>query len=210
MTIKSYLPRFSIRQLLAATAFIAVACVALRSASPTVTSASYGILLAVLAGSLLLVIYRQGANRAFWTGFAVCGWLYLLLLMYGWSLNPNTSYNNPLRPSNLITGRLSTACYDRIYSPPLQYGMGGGFGTGTAGMAGMMPGDEGSADGGFGSAMPGVSGSPVSVSFRRAGYDVFRADTGRFFERGPRPLGTAFSGPWRVVCSLAIFVEASG
>jgi hypothetical protein len=120
MRFKKYLPRFSIRQLLAATAFIAVGCVALRSASPTITSASYGILLAVLAGSLLLVIHRQGAKRAFWTGFALCGWLYLLLLMYSWGLDRATT--NPLSQRNLFTVRLSTWCHGIIFnrdlSPP--------------------------------------------------------------------------------------------
>jgi len=165
---KSSMLRFSIRHLLAWTVFVAFGCIALRSASTTWVAAVFGLVLLFFAAALLLVIFGQAADRAYWVGFALIGWLYLILLMYGWGLDPNSSQNNPLRPSNLITGRLSALCYDRIYSSSTpQYVMGAGFGASGFGM--------GSADGGYGSDFgggspaagvpPGISGSPVSVGY---------------------------------------------
>jgi hypothetical protein len=160
MAAKSSLLRFSIRHLLVWTAFVALGCIALRGASGTWVAALLGVSVLTFAAAVFLLMFRQGPDRAYWIGFALMGWLYLILLMYGWSLDPNTSYNNPLRPSNLITGRLSTLCYNRLYSSSTpQYGMGGGIGT-----AGMMPGGEGSADGGYGGGMPALPGSDISVS----------------------------------------------
>jgi hypothetical protein len=152
--------RFSIRHLLAWTAAIALGCVALRSASPGWVSAMSGLTLLVLATASLLAVFRQGAGRAHWIGFVAFGWLYLLLLMFGWSADPN-SWDNPFRPYNLATAKLSTWLYDRMYAqPPTQYGMGGtGF---TGGGLGSMPGGMGMPDGGMVSmgGMPGMAGMP--------------------------------------------------
>jgi hypothetical protein len=107
--------RFSIRQLLLGTALVAVGCVALRSASPMWVAALLGLTLLLLVAAVPLAIFRQGTNRAWWFGFALFGWLYMLLLAYSWSLDPNTTHYNPLRPSSLVTSRLSNLGYDRIY-----------------------------------------------------------------------------------------------
>ena len=107
--------RFSIRQLLVATALVAVACVALRSASPIWVAALLGLTLLMLTAALPLAICRQGADRAWWSGFALFGWMYLLLLAYSWSLDINTSQGNPLRPYSLVTTRLSNLGHDKVY-----------------------------------------------------------------------------------------------
>ncbi len=65
--------RFSLRQLLLGTALVAVACVALRSASPTWVAALLGLTLFALTAAVPLTIFRQGANRAWWFGFALFG-----------------------------------------------------------------------------------------------------------------------------------------
>lgn len=110
--------RFSIRQLLLGTALVAAACVALRSASPDWVAALLGLTLLVLVAAIALAIFRQAGQRAFWLGFAMFGWAYLLLLAYSWSLDPNTSHANPLRPYSLVTTQLSQSGYNRIYSRP--------------------------------------------------------------------------------------------
>ena len=155
--------RFSIRHLLLWTAAIALGCVALRSASPGWVSAMSGLTLLVLATASLLATFRQGTDRAHWTGFAAFGWLYLLLLMFGWSADAN-SWDNPFRPYNLATAKLSTWLYDRMYSQPqVQYttaasndpfggapmSMGMGMPVGMGPMSGSMAG------------MPGGGGPPA-------------------------------------------------
>jgi hypothetical protein len=124
----------------------------------------------VLANSVLLSVFRQGADRAHWIGFAAFGWLYLLLLMFGWastSSDPN-SWENPLRPYNLATTKLSAWCYDKLYAqPPFQYqtSAASGFGGPSMGMGmpggsfGMMPSDGMGPMSGFGGT-PGMA-APV-------------------------------------------------
>jgi hypothetical protein len=117
--------RFSIRQLLLGTALVAIACVALRSASPTWVAALLGLTLLALAAAVPLAIFRQGADRAWWFGFALFGWLYMLLLGYSWSLDPNTLQSNPLGPYSLATTQLSGSGYRWMHAaasvPPTPY-----------------------------------------------------------------------------------------
>ncbi len=112
--------RVSIRQLLVGTALVAVACVALRGASPTWVATLLGLTLLALAAAVPLAIFRQGSDRAWWFGFALFGWLYMLLLAYSWSLDPNASQTNPLRPHSLVTSRLTTSACMRIFGPPAE------------------------------------------------------------------------------------------
>lgn len=160
--------RFSIRHLLLWTAAIALGCVALRSASSGWVAAMLALTTLVLATAVLLAVFRQGADRAHWVGFAAFGWLYLLLLMFGWSGSSSDlgSWENPFLPYNLATAKLSAWCYDRLYAPPeVEYTTGGmsgfssmsGFDGGgpTMGM-GKMPSGMGPMGG-----MPGGGGAPA-------------------------------------------------
>ena len=115
MFLRSYLPRFSIRQLLVWTAFIGFACVSLRSASETWVSIAFALALMIIGVMPMLVILRSGADRAYWMGFAVIGSLYLGLLMYSFALEPNTSNANPLSAGNLATARLARYSHRAIY-----------------------------------------------------------------------------------------------
>ena len=108
--------RFSIRQLFLGTALVAVGCVALRGASSIWVAALLGLLLLALTAAVPLAIFRQGNQRAWWFGFALFGWLYLLLLAYGWSLDPNTWESNPLQPHSLVTAQLASSAYQRLYA----------------------------------------------------------------------------------------------
>lgn len=129
--------RFSIRHLLMWTAFVAVGCVALRSSSETWSGVLHAVSLLSLGAAILLLIYRQGAARAYWLGFALSGWLYVIILMYGWSLSREGRFYVPIEPDHLITSRLSIAAYQWSYTllaprPAPNYG-GGGFGGGGGG-----------------------------------------------------------------------------
>jgi hypothetical protein len=112
--------RFTIRQLLIWTTFVGLGCVALRSASPIWTSVMYGLLLSALSAAVLLPIFRTGSARAYWIGFAVCGFLYLVVFIYGQALGSDyDSSENPLATNSLITSRLATHLYDFLYEPRL-------------------------------------------------------------------------------------------
>jgi hypothetical protein len=126
--------RFSLKNLLIATGVVALACVALRSASENWAGALLGVMIALLAAAILLAIYRRGADRAFWIGFAVCGWLYVLTLIYGWDIDPQRRFNHPLAPYNLATSQATTALYKRLpagvfarYENVPVFGFGGGM-----------------------------------------------------------------------------------
>ncbi|MCI0357606.1 MAG: hypothetical protein L0211_03860 [Planctomycetaceae bacterium] len=170
--------RFTLRQFLAAIAFIALGCVALRSASSWWVSAMLGLTLFVLTASLLLVVYRRDADRAWWAGFATFGWAYVLMLILGWTLNAG-----PLRTSGLVTNKLSRAAHEWLYSEADAgtggYGSSSGYGGYGSGGADMGYGSRG-----YGSSMPGTSGAPPAYG----GY-------GGMGPPPPNPPPPAFSPP---------------
>jgi hypothetical protein len=83
--------RITIARLLLVIASCGVAFAALRSPSWIWASTVFSLVVAALAAATLSAVYRLGERRAFWTGFALCGWLYLGLSSYPWggsSLSP--------------------------------------------------------------------------------------------------------------------------
>lgn len=163
---------FNLRQLFLWTAVIAVGCVALRSASSTWIGVMFGVTFLALATALLLVVFRQGVQRAYWIGFATFGWLYIALLLVSWSVDPNTPSDNPFQPANLATRQVSSACYHWLYDAAFEKhfasyqpasGM-GGYGGGMGGMSSMM-GSGGGMYGGSGGMgmMPGAGGGYVGT-----------------------------------------------
>ena len=106
------MPRFSILHLLALTALAAVGCVALLNSSSLGAAGLIGLVALILAASVLLAVFRDRERRAYWVGFAFSGWLYLILCF-----GPIFT-ESPFGRSRIITGRLATALYDRIYATP--------------------------------------------------------------------------------------------
>lgn len=74
--------QFSLRALLGATAFVAVACSTLLYASATIASVVFTLTVVVLLAAVAAALFRRGAARAFWVGFAIFGWAYLLLAQW--------------------------------------------------------------------------------------------------------------------------------
>jgi hypothetical protein len=72
-------PRFTIASLLGIVLFLAVGLAALRAASDTWDSGIFGVTLTVLLISVLLCIHRTAARRAYWLGFSLFGWVYLVM-----------------------------------------------------------------------------------------------------------------------------------
>ncbi len=79
---RSWLPRFSLRQLLLATTFVAVGCYALRWASPWWSIVLFYLCLALVLGGILVAINWPGEPRSFWAGFAVCAIAHWLLVFH--------------------------------------------------------------------------------------------------------------------------------
>ncbi len=71
--------RVSIRGLMALVFFVAVGFVSLRFASEGWAGLVWVLTLALLASAVLGIVYRRGARRAFWVGFALMGSGYLAM-----------------------------------------------------------------------------------------------------------------------------------
>jgi hypothetical protein len=70
------LPRFSIANVLAVIAIIAVALAALRSPSYLWANATFSFVLGALVVAVVNVVYGRNAGRAYWLGFSLCGGVY--------------------------------------------------------------------------------------------------------------------------------------
>jgi hypothetical protein len=70
-------PRFTIGSLLAFVLLSAVAIGALRESTELWDSGVFSFTLVLLSLSVLLTVHRREGARAFWLGFALCGWVYL-------------------------------------------------------------------------------------------------------------------------------------
>jgi hypothetical protein len=70
--------RFSIASLLALVVVVAVAVAALRAANEAWESGAFGATLLILLTAVLLAVHRAERRRAYWLGFALFGWTYLI------------------------------------------------------------------------------------------------------------------------------------
>jgi hypothetical protein len=76
--------RISMASLLGIIAVIALGLAGIKSASSFWTTAAATVTLALLLGALLAAWLLAGADRAFWAGFALFGWTYLVLVNWDW------------------------------------------------------------------------------------------------------------------------------
>jgi hypothetical protein len=119
--------RFSIASLLIWVALLGVGITALRSGSPLWANALFSLAIGILTVAVLAAVYRRGRRRAFWVGFASCGWVYLLL-----SLGPG---NESLVSPFLITTAILDLLYPKVVPPPAAAPAGPGNGPATSAMA---------------------------------------------------------------------------
>jgi hypothetical protein len=101
--------RLTIRRLLLVIVYCGVGFAALHSPSWLWASVLFSIMVGALAAITLAAVYRRGERRAFWAGFAFCGWLYLVLSTYPWL----SSNQNPF----IITSALVDLAYPTITPP---------------------------------------------------------------------------------------------
>jgi hypothetical protein len=107
---RSWLPRFSLRQLLLATTFAAVGCYALRWASPWWSIVLFYTVLALVVGGLLVAINWPGEARSFWLGFAIIALMHWLLVF-----RPGLENGIPaIFPNAFVTHWLSAYTYTLI------------------------------------------------------------------------------------------------
>lgn len=77
-------PQFSLRAVGAAIVAVALACAALTYASPVWATLTFTGTIGSLLLALPAIVYRIGRERAFWVGFALLGWSYLILVFGPW------------------------------------------------------------------------------------------------------------------------------
>ena len=110
MESRRWLPRFSLRQLLLATALAAVGCYALRWASPWWSIVLFYANLAAVVAAALIAINCPGEPRSFWAGFCVCAVLH-------WVLAFEPGFDNgipPHHPGAFATRWLSAYTYQQL------------------------------------------------------------------------------------------------
>jgi hypothetical protein len=73
--------RFSIASLLLLILVLGVGFAALRESNDLWQSGLFTALLAILLLASLLAVHRRESERAYWLGFALCGWIYLGLTL---------------------------------------------------------------------------------------------------------------------------------
>jgi hypothetical protein len=73
-------PRIRIFELLGIIFFVALGLTALRFGSPLSVTAMAWLILFWLSVALLGALYGRGRSRVYWTGFAIFGWIYMLLI----------------------------------------------------------------------------------------------------------------------------------
>jgi hypothetical protein len=71
--------RFSIASLLGVVLFVALAVAALRASTDAWESGVLGLTLLILLTAVLLAVHRTDRKRAYWLGFALFGWVYLIV-----------------------------------------------------------------------------------------------------------------------------------
>jgi hypothetical protein len=76
--------QFSLLTLFGLVTIVALGCAALRSPSELWASSLFTFTIVVLLAAILRAILRRGPARAFWIGFALFGWGYLLLIFGPW------------------------------------------------------------------------------------------------------------------------------
>ncbi len=109
-TFGRWLPRFSLRQLLLATTFVAVGCYSLRWASPWWSIVLFYTGLTFAIGGILIALNRPGERRSFWCGFALCAIAHWLLVFH-----PGLENGIPAHfPGAFVTQWLSAYAYGQV------------------------------------------------------------------------------------------------
>ena len=144
-------PRFSLRWLFGSITFLAIGCGLLVYARPVTAYLTFAATLLGIFSTIPLSVYRSGATRAFWFGFALFGLGYLGVICGPW-LAPGVHIQVGVR-ERLPTTKLLEFAYAHLPTKPVTapvssptggagfFGQMGGMGgiTGPMGGGGSMP-----------------------------------------------------------------------
>ncbi|MGP0066450.1 MAG: hypothetical protein ACLQGP_23040 [Isosphaeraceae bacterium] len=115
--------RFSIRGLMALIVLLAFAFAALRYPSRLWANAWFTLALGAVTLAVPAAIGGIGSERAFWCGFAVCGWVYFLVSLAPW-IHAETGYQLlsttilDVGSPYIIDNRYLVQSYVRGFNPP--------------------------------------------------------------------------------------------
>lgn len=84
MSSATHVFRFSLTTLFGVVLFVAFGTAAIRFASPLWAGLTMSLTVPILFAAILGALFRLGQARAFWTGVAICGWGYLLIVLAPW------------------------------------------------------------------------------------------------------------------------------
>jgi len=76
--------RYSLRGVMLAIVLFCIALAAMRFPTPFWANVCYSVTLAALTLAVPAAVYRHGEQRAFWVGFAACGWVYFAVALAPW------------------------------------------------------------------------------------------------------------------------------
>jgi hypothetical protein len=76
--------RFSIGSMMVLIVVLGVAFAALHFPTPIWANVWFSLALAAVTFAILAAVYSRGEQRAFWVGFATCGWVYFVASMGPW------------------------------------------------------------------------------------------------------------------------------
>ena len=107
------MPRLTIRTLMVLTAFVAVGLTGLWASTDIWGNGIFTAVLAILTGSIILAVYREGEGRAFWIGFALFGGVYLAASRSPVSTSLLPTLGLAWLPGVVAEARLNGRLYDR-------------------------------------------------------------------------------------------------
>jgi hypothetical protein len=76
--------RYSVGGLMMIIVLLAAAIAALRYPSPLWANVWFSLAASALTLAVPAAVYHRGEQRAFWVGFASCGWVYFVLALFPW------------------------------------------------------------------------------------------------------------------------------
>jgi hypothetical protein len=105
--------RISIAGLMLVVGVTALGVLGLKEGTELWASASFTVTVVILLGAILSAVHGRGSRRAFWTGFVLFGWVYLLWIFRPWSY-PKDQLDVP----RTLTHVLLDFAHERIHVEP--------------------------------------------------------------------------------------------
>lgn len=106
--------RISIAGLMLLVAVVALGVMGLKEGTELWASATFTLTVVILLGAILNAVHGHGSRRAFWGGFVLFGWIYLL-----WIFRPWSQQNQEPDVPPMLTSVLLDLVHERIHPEPV-------------------------------------------------------------------------------------------